>query len=92
MSNQTKYESCKLKKISKTMKEFEEGKLKTRSNQKINSKKQAIAIGLTSANSKCEKCPKGYSQPKSGTPYCLPCLRKLLYCFFLSDYMFLHNL
>ena len=29
MSNQTKYESCKLKKISKTMKEFEEGKLKT---------------------------------------------------------------
>ena len=55
MSNQTKYESCKLKKISKTMKEFEEGKLKTRSNQKINSKKQAIAIGLTSANSKCEK-------------------------------------
>jgi len=37
------------------MKEFEEGKLKSISNQKINSKKQAIAIGLTSANSKCEK-------------------------------------
>lgn len=55
MSSQTKYESCKLKKISKTMKEFEEGKLKTRSNQKIKSKKQAIAIGLTTADVKCEK-------------------------------------
>ena len=37
------------------MKEFEEGKLKTRSNHKIKSKKQAIAIGLTTADSKCEK-------------------------------------
>lgn len=55
MSNITKYESCKSKKIYKIIKEFEEGKLKTRSNQKIKSKKQAIAIGLTTANSKCEK-------------------------------------
>ena len=55
MSNQTKYESCKLKNISKTMKEFEVGQLKTKSNRKIKSRKQAIAIGLTIANSNCEK-------------------------------------
>ena len=53
--NKTKYEKCKIGTMNKTMKEYEKGKLKDRSNQKIKSRKQAVAIGLSVSESKCEK-------------------------------------
>lgn len=51
----TKFESCKEEKMNKIMKEYEYGKLKNRSNQKIKSRKQAVAIGLSISQSECEK-------------------------------------
>lgn len=53
--NKTKYEVCKEKKMNKIMKEYESGKLKDRSNKKIKSRKQAVAIGLSISESSCEK-------------------------------------
>ena len=51
----TKFEVCKEEKMNKIMKEYEYGKLKNRSNQKIKSRKQAVAIGLSISQSGCEK-------------------------------------
>ena len=53
--NKSKYEMCKEKKMNKIMKEYENGKLKDRSNKKIKSRKQAVAIGLSISESSCEK-------------------------------------
>ena len=53
--NKSKYEICKEKKMNKIMKEYESEKLKNRSNQKIKSRKQAVAIGLSISESNCSK-------------------------------------
>ena len=53
--NKSKYEICKEKKMNKIMKEYEAGKLKDRSNQKIKSRKQAVAIGLSISEFNCSK-------------------------------------
>jgi hypothetical protein len=44
--------------VEKTMKEKKEGRLKSGSGQKVVSKKQAIAIGLSQARRKGAKLPK----------------------------------
>lgn len=51
----TKYENCKKNLMHKIITEYNNGKLKSSSGNKVNSKKQAIAIGLTMSNSKCKK-------------------------------------
>ena len=51
----TIYESCLSKIMNKTMKKYEKGELKDRSNKKITSRKQAVAIGLSISNKECEK-------------------------------------
>lgn len=53
--SQTKYEKCKKNNMNEIMKKYESGDLKDRSNQKIKSRKQAVAIGLSVSESKCEK-------------------------------------
>lgn len=46
-------------KVEKVMHEFKEGKLKSgRSNKKVTSRKQAIAIGLSEARKRGAKVPK----------------------------------
>lgn len=47
------YKECKSDKISQTMREFKQGKLKNRADKKITDEKQAIAIALSQAQSKC---------------------------------------
>ena len=49
----TKYEKCQKKKMNEVMHEFKKGKLKTRSNNKVKSRKQAIAMGLSMSNNVC---------------------------------------
>ena len=51
----TKYELCYEKTMDKYMKKYEKGELKDRSNNKIKSRKQAIAIALSMSNKKCEE-------------------------------------
>ncbi len=48
------YESCSNKKISQTMHEFADKKLKDRANKVVKNKKQAIAIALSQAESQCK--------------------------------------
>lgn len=50
----SEYKKCQKNKMNEVMHEFKKGKLKTRSNQVIKSRKQAIAIGLTMSNNTCE--------------------------------------
>jgi hypothetical protein len=50
----TKYEKCQKKKMNEVMYEFKKGKLKTRSNNKVKSRQQAIAIGLSMSNNVCQ--------------------------------------
>lgn len=52
--NKTKYEKCKIDTMNKTMKEYEKGKLKDRSNEKIKSRKQAVAICLSISEKECK--------------------------------------
>lgn len=53
-----KYGTASQKKVKKVMHEFKEGKLKSgRSNKKVTSRKQAIAIGLSEARKKGAKVP-----------------------------------
>jgi LDH2 family malate/lactate/ureidoglycolate dehydrogenase len=47
------YKECKSEKISQTMREFKQGKLKNRADIKITDEKQAIAVALSQAQSKC---------------------------------------
>ena len=51
----TKYELCYEKTMDKYMKKYEKGELKDRSDNKIKSRKQAIAIALSMSNKKCEE-------------------------------------
>ena len=51
----TKYELCKNETINSILKKYEEGQLKDRSNKKIMSRKQAIAIALSISDKECEK-------------------------------------
>ncbi len=54
-----KYDKKTQKKIEKVMHEFKEGDLKIgRSNKKVTSRKQAIAIGLSEARESGVKVPK----------------------------------
>ena len=50
----TKYEKCQKEKMNKVMYEFKKGKLKTSSNNKVKSRKQAIAMGLSISNNSCQ--------------------------------------
>jgi hypothetical protein len=54
-----KYSKAAGTKVKKVMEEFKAGKLKSgRSNKKVTSRKQAIAIGLSEARAKGAKVPK----------------------------------
>lgn len=54
----TKYSQKASEKVEKTMHEMKEGKLKSGSGQKVTSKKQAVAIGLSEARKAGAKVPK----------------------------------
>ena len=56
-----KYSGGAGRKVEKVMHEFKEGKLKSGSGDKVKSRKQAIAIGLSEAREEGEKVP-----PKTG--------------------------
>ena len=51
----TKYDNCKKDLIHKIITEYNSGKLKSSSGNKVKSKPQAIAIGLTMSQNKCAK-------------------------------------
>lgn len=54
-----KYGEKAQKKVEKTMHEFKEGKLKSgKSDKKVTSRKQAVAIGLSKARKEGVKVPK----------------------------------
>jgi hypothetical protein len=53
-----KYSEKAGEKVEKTMHELKEGKLKSGSGQKVTSKKQAVAIGLSEARKEGAKVPK----------------------------------
>ena len=53
-----KYGKKAQEQVEKTMHEYKKGKLKSGSGQKVTSKKQAIAIGLSEAREKGAKVPK----------------------------------
>jgi hypothetical protein len=53
-----KYSTAAGKKVGKVMREFKEGKLKSSSGDKVSSRKQAVAIGLSEAREKGLKGPK----------------------------------
>ncbi len=53
-----KYSKKASKKVEKVMHEFKEGKLKSGSGDKVKSRKQAIAIGLSEARKAGAKVPK----------------------------------
>lgn len=53
-----KYSGKAQEKVGKVMKEFKEGKLKSGSGDKVTSRKQAIAIGISEAKEEGFKVPK----------------------------------
>lgn len=53
----TKYSKGSKKKVEKAMHEFKEGKLKSGSGEKVKSRKQAVAIGLSEAREEGKKVP-----------------------------------
>ncbi|WP_374441356.1 DUF6496 domain-containing protein [Epilithonimonas sp.] len=53
-----KYSDKAQEKVGKVMKEYKEGKLKSGSGDKVTSRKQAIAIGISEAKEKGLKVPK----------------------------------
>ncbi|WP_353136238.1 DUF6496 domain-containing protein [Pseudopedobacter sp.] len=53
-----KYSKKAQDKIGDVMKEYKEGKLKSSSGDKVTSKKQAVAIGISEAREKGLKVPK----------------------------------
>ena len=61
-----KYSPKAQKKVEKSMHEFKRGKLKSgKSNKKVTSRKQAIAIGLSQARKKGAKVPAKSKSKKS---------------------------
>ena len=53
-----KYPKIAQEKVQRAMEEMKEGKLKSGSGQKVTSRKQAIAIGLSEAREQGAKVPK----------------------------------
>jgi Family of unknown function (DUF6496) len=53
-----KYSDKAQEKVGKVMKEYKEGKLKSGSGDKVTSRKQAIAIGISEAKEEGLKVPK----------------------------------
>ena len=51
----SKYEKCKSDMINKILKEFESDKLKSSSGNKVKTRQQALAIGISMSESKCVK-------------------------------------
>ena len=62
-----KYGKKAQKKVKKAMHERKEGTLKSGSGQKVTSKKQAIAIGLSEARKEGGKVPKKKSSKKKSS-------------------------
>jgi len=62
-----KYSKAAEKKITKVMREFKEGKLKSSSGEKVTNRKQAIAIGISEAKDDGLKVPSKKSSPKKKT-------------------------
>jgi len=60
-----KYSKGAEKKVAKVMHELKEGTLRSGSGQKVTSRKQAIAIGLSEAREQGEKVPAKKSAKKS---------------------------
>jgi hypothetical protein len=58
MATKKKASSSGKGKVEKTMHEFKEGSLKSGSGQKVKSRKQAVAIGLSEARKAGAKIPK----------------------------------
>jgi len=58
MAATKKYSDKAQEKVGKVMHEFKEGKLKSSSGEKVTSKKQAVAIGISEAREKGLKVPK----------------------------------
>ena len=58
MAATKKYSDKAQEKVGKVMHEFKEGKLKSSSGEKVTSKKQAVAIGISEAREKGFKVPK----------------------------------
>ncbi|WP_042722934.1 MULTISPECIES: DUF6496 domain-containing protein [Flavobacteriales] len=56
--SKTKYSEKAQDKVEKVMHEFKEGKLKSSSGEKVKSRKQAVAIGISEAREKGLKVPK----------------------------------
>lgn len=56
--SKTKYSEKAQEKVEKVMHEFKEGKLKSSSGQKVKSRKQAVAIGISEAREEGLKVPK----------------------------------
>lgn len=55
----TRYDQAAQKKISKTMEEWKEGKLKSgKTGKRVTSRKQAVAIGISEARREGDKVPK----------------------------------
>jgi hypothetical protein len=54
----TKYSDKAQDKVEKVMHEFKEGKLKSSSGDKVKSRKQAVAIGISEAREEGLKVPK----------------------------------
>lgn len=52
-------------KVAKTLHELKEGKLKSGSGQKVTSRKQAVAIGLSEARKEGGKVPKAPSDKRT---------------------------
>jgi len=58
MAAEKKYSEKAQEKVGEVMHEFKEGKLKSSSGEKVTSKKQAVAIGISEAREKGLKVPK----------------------------------
>ncbi|AZA56461.1 DUF6496 domain-containing protein [Chryseobacterium shandongense] len=56
--SKTKYSDKAQDKVEKVMHEFKEGKLKSSSGDKVKSRKQAVAIGISEAREEGLKVPK----------------------------------
>lgn len=56
--SKTKYSDKAQEKVGKVMHEFKEGKLKSSSGEKVKSRKQAVAIGISEAREEGLKTPK----------------------------------
>lgn len=58
MATSKKYSDKAEEKVGQVMKEFKEGKLKSSAGDKVTSRKQAIAIGISEAREEGLKVPK----------------------------------